>query len=412
MIKFIENIKLALRAILSNKVRSFLTMLGIIIGVFAIVLLIGLGQGVKKDVTGEITELGANVIAVIPGNLEDEEGNIDPSAGFSGIGASTLTESDLAALGNLEYVENYTPLSLLAGLPSAGDNTVRAAMTLAVTAGFFDFFNSAEIVAGRTLSDNDVDNKKRVIVLDEGPKNQLFPGLENDEVIGKTMKFGAEEFEVIGILKSPEVSALTGGGMSNVIIMPFTTAKELFENTQMIRIILVVNEELDVDETAEKIKAVMLEQHEGINDFSVFTQEDLLGVINSVLNLITSAVVAIGSISLLVGGIGIMNIMLVSVTERTKEIGIRKAIGAASSDILTQFLIEAIVLSITGAIIALLAAWGVGILVTAQTGVTVDISISTISLAIGFSLAIGVIFGVAPASRAARLNPIDALRYE
>jgi putative ABC transport system permease protein len=408
MNKIIESIRLALQSIGSRRVRSFLTMLGIIIGVFSIVLLIGLGEGLKKDITKEITSLGSNIVAVLPGKIDIEEG-FNPTAG---LGASTLTDEDLAAVRALDTVDQVTAMSLLAGVPTKDDRSDPTALSLAVEPGYFDLFSTAELVAGRIITDEDITNKAPVVVLDTSPRNRLFPGEALEDILGQTLRFSGETLEVIGLVESPETAGIGGPSVANSIVVPYTTAQQLYDNTQIFRIITQVREDLDVDEIAAQIESVLLGLHDDVEDFTVFTQDDLLSIIANVLSILTTAIVGIASISLFVGGIGIMNIMLVSVTERTREIGVRKAIGASGSDILTQFLIEAIILSIIGGALALSFAWVVGLLVTAQTGITVAITWGTISLAVGFSLVVGVVFGVAPATRASRLNPIDALRYE
>lgn len=406
----LDNFRAAITALWGNKIRSFLTMLGIIIGVFSIITLIGIGQGVKKDVTNEVTELGSNLLIVLPGQVSSESGGFNPSAS---LGASTLTEEDLSALAKLPEIIKSTPLSLLAGLPSANGAAAPATLALAVEPSYFDLMNTAPLVAGRFLTQEDLDEKSAVVVLDSAPRKKLFPDLTADQTLGKTINFSGHDFIVVGNIETPPSSGVFGGsGISNAMFVPYTTAKSLIHNTQIFRIVVQVDPEKDVKQVANLVRSTIKALHNNTEDFTVFTQDDLLKIINSIVNLITAAITGIGSISLIVGGIGIMNIMLVSVTERTKEIGLRKAIGASNGAILSQFLLEAVVLSLIGGGLGVLLSVIVSIPIHAQAGITVAINGTSAGIAFLFSFVVGVIFGVAPAIRAARLNPIDALRYE
>ncbi|MBI3956729.1 MAG: ABC transporter permease [Candidatus Kerfeldbacteria bacterium] len=410
MRQLLDNIRTALAALWGNKIRSFLTMLGVIIGVFSIVTLIGIGQGVKQDVSSEITQLGANLIVVLPGQVRTEDGQFNPSGS---LGASTLTDEDVVELGKLPDITERSPMSLLAGLPTADGTTAPGTLTLAVEPSYFRLFSTADLVAGRLITADDLAAKSAVAVLDLGPRRKLFPNLTPEQVLGKTFLFSGKEFSVIGLLETPPSSSAFGGsGFSDALFLPYSTAQAEFENTQVFRILLQANENADVKTVAATVKEKLKQLHHNTEDITVLTQDDLLDIVDSVVGLITSAVAGIGSISLIVGGIGIMNIMLVSVTERTKEIGLRKAIGASNSAILGQFLIEAVVLGLLGGLLGVLLATGVGVIIQNQANVSVVVNGTSVGIAVLFSALIGIIFGVAPAIRAARLNPIDALRYE
>lgn len=400
----------ALRSIWSKKTRSILTMLGVIIGVAQIIALIGLGQGIKKQVTTEVSELGSNLVFIASGRLLDEQGNLNPSA--SAGGASTLTDDDVAVLRRLPEITDSAILSLLAGIAVVGDKTATNATNLAVDPSYFELFSTAKLVAGRTFTQTDLDERRPVMVMDSGPRNLLFPGLSASDVIGKKVMFGKTELEVVGALETPpSTSAFGGSGFSNALFVPYTTAKVINENTQILRVLLQVDPELNVDEVIKKVEATLLAEH-GVEDFTVLTQEDLLGAVNSILSLITTAIVGLASISLIVGGIGIMNIMLVAVSERTKEIGLRKALGATRASILVQFLTESAFISLLGGAIGVALVTLASIIVKAQANLDIIIDLNSIMIATGFSLGVGIIFGLLPAIRAAKKDPIEALRYE
>ncbi len=399
----------ALRSIWSKKTRSVLTMLGVIIGVAQIIALIGLGQGIKKQVSSEVTELGSNLVFIASGQILDKDGNPNPAASA---GASTLTDEDVLALRELPEITDSAILSLLAGLATVDNRSAIGATNLAVEPSYFELFSTAKLAAGRLIDQNDLIEKRKVMVIDNGPRAALFPGASSADVIGRTVKFGKEDFEIIGSLETPaSTSAFGGSGFSNALFVPYTTAKIINENTQIFRILLQTNPDIDVKEVAKKVKAVMLERH-GSEDFSVLTQDDLLGVVNRILTLITSAIVGLASISLIVGGIGIMNIMLVAVSERTKEIGLRKALGATRASILTQFLTESAFISLLGGVIGVLIVFLASIVVSAKANLEIVINLQSILIATGFSLAVGILFGLLPAIRAAKKDPIEALRYE
>lgn len=406
-----RNSALGLDALLHNKIRSILTMLGIIIGVFSIILLIGVGQGVKKDVRDQVTELGTNVVYILPGQVLTAKGGYNPAAS---LGASTLKEEDATAVEKLSDIQRGTVISLISGLPKVGDVTMPGSFNLAVEPGFFQILTTAKLVAGRAFTDEDTTKTAKVMIMDRAPRETLFPGLAAAQVVGKTVQFNGENFTVVGILETPQSSSVfsSGPGFASAIYIPYATAKKTIANVQVFRIIVQAKPDASIKTVAAAVKTTLKTQHKNVEDFSVLTQDDLLNVIDKILNILTSAVAGIGAISLLVGGIGIMNIMLVSVTERTKEIGLRKAVGASNANILAQFLTEAVILSIAGGAIGVLGAFAVGKLVENKAGFTVVVDGASIGIAVVFSLVVGLIFGVAPALRAARLNPIQALRHE
>ncbi len=405
----LQALRNAFRSIWSKKTRSVLTMLGVIIGVAQIIALIGLGQGIKKQVASEVTQLGSNLLFIASGQIIDKNGNPNPAASA---GASTLTDKDITILRRLPEIKDSAILSLLAGLATTDGKTSTGATNLAVEPSYFKLFSTAKLAAGRLISQQDLDQQRKVMVIDNGPRAALFPGLTSKDVIGKTVKFSKDDFEIIGSLETPpSTSAFGGSGFSNALFIPYTTAKVINSNTQIFRILLQTDANLDVKVVATKVKATLLQEH-GAEDFTVLTQDDLLGVVNKILTLITSAIVGLASISLIVGGIGIMNIMLVAVSERTKEIGLRKALGATRASILWQFLTESAIISLLGGAIGVGLVAIAAILVKQKANLEIVIDLHSILMATGFSLGVGVIFGLLPAFRAARKDAIEALRYE
>ncbi len=399
----------AFRSIWTKKTRSFLTMLGVIIGVAQIIALIGLGQGVKQSVSDEVTQLGTNVLFVLPGKLQDANGGFNPSAS---VGASTLTEDDLALLKTRPEITTITPIALLAGTPAVGETAALGTMTVAVEPDYFAVMTTAELVAGRLFTAAENTAKDRVILLGKQPKTALFPTSTNAEVIGKTVTIGKVAFTVIGVLETPQsTSAFGGNSFDNMVFMPYLTGKDVNENTQIFRMVMKIDPSLNAKDEANTITALLKAQH-GADDFTVFTQDDLLSVVDDILGLITTAIVGLASISLIVGGIGIMNIMLVAVSERTKEIGLRKALGATRANILLQFITESAFISLIGGAIGVGIVAAIGPIVEAKSGLPIVINLQSVLMATSFSLGVGVLFGLLPAIRAARKDPIEALRYE
>lgn len=403
-----ENLKMALISLRNAKLRSFLTMLGIIIGVAAVVAILAIGEGVKQAVRDQITGVvNANAIAVASGKIAVGKSSGAGSASSS-LGASTLTQADITALQKVPHIQAVAPISFISGLVTRGQSTSQSALLLATTPEYAKT-QTLKFEGGRFLESADA--KQKVAVLGGATKSDLFG---DADALGQTISIRGNSFKIVGVLETSDssASALTGGSsFDNAVFIPLTTAADITASTpSIIRIIAQVDDAANVTTTADAMRDTLKTSHGGQDDFTVLTQKDLLSTIDAVLDLLTTFIVAIAAISLLVGGIGIMNIMLVSVTERTREIGLRKAIGASSFTVLSQFMIEAVVLSVFGGGLGIAAAMGLATAIGKAAKITPVFTLNSILLAVGVSAAVGIIFGIAPAIQAARKRPIQALK--
>jgi len=397
---FFEYLKLALIALKTNKVRSLLTMLGIIIGVASVILLVSIGTGLQNYVTEQFASLGSNTIMVMAGDVDMSQG---PRGAM--MSASKFELSDVSDLERgSEAIKQASPM--VQGYGSFTYNGETSSTEVwGLWENYFDI-GKFEPEFGRIITQNDVERSRRVLVLGNKPAVDLFG--EDVNPVGKTLTLNDVQYEIVGVLKSKGGGGAMGSA-DDFAAIPLTTAMRQFDSNRPYMLFV---EAIDSDhvtqatEDAERILGKRLKDDE----FTVLESTQLLETIQSFLSVITAALGGIAGISLLVGGIGIMNIMLVSVTERTREIGLRKAVGATAKDILMQFLIESVILSLVGGAIGItigaLGALGI------NQFVTTSVTAWSILLAFGFSAAIGIIFGVTPAIRASRLDPIAALRYE
>jgi len=391
-----EILSTASKALLLNKVRSFLTMLGVIIGVFAVISLVSLVGGVQEYVVSSFEDLGSNLIFVVNGKIEMGQRQTAGSALVS----TNLKEKhvDMIESTAKDYVDYITP-------QSQTYQTIKYKteeyflLLLGVNYEANDIFNS-NIERGRYFNRVEQENSSRVVVLGNNLGKKFF-GEENP--IGKKIKISGKSYEVVGLLakKSPNYD--------ESVILPYTTVMDEFSATGITSIVVKVKDNVDLEQAQQQIKLALLKDLKE-DKFTVMTQEDILESIQNILNMLTIALASISGISLLVGGIGIMNIMLVSVAERTKEIGLRKALGATSSDIKNQFMAEAILISSLGGVLGLLLGWVTTIAI--RPLIKAVIPVWAIPLALGFSLAVGIIFGTYPAVNASKKDPIEALRYE
>ena len=415
-----EQLRVALRALSVNKLRSSLTMLGIIIGVGAVITLLSVGQGVQNLVTGQLQSIGTNLLFVVPGNMSDSQMQAR-SGSFQ-----QMTLADAIAIGdpaNAPDVIAVAPELMSSAEVSYGKKTVRV-NTSGVTP-IYETVRNFPVTDGRFISETDINSKARVAVIGSRIAERLFTE-QGLYPLGASIKVNNVPFRVVGVLESKGGGGgMMGGNQDEVVLVPLSTAHErLFQRNHNSRgeplvsvaYAQVVSEDR-MSEAADQISSALRERHdiafEDDDDFSVINQRDLVAIFGQITGVLTLFLGAIAGISLLVGGIGIMNIMLVSVTERTREIGLRKAVGAKRRDILMQFLIESVVLSLIGGLLGIaigaLAAWGISQL---QSDLTAVVTPQSIILATSFSAAVGLFFGIYPATRAARLNPIEALRYE
>jgi len=392
-----ESLKVAIRALSANKVRTTLTMLGVIIGVAAVILLVAIGSGVQEEVTGTIEGLGSNLVFVFPGNMEE-----GPGGGAGGLITRMFAMEDADFLSRRLGPENIVvPLVQAPVTLRSGNRSMRS--TIAGANEHAREVFTAEYEGGRHYRRSEVVAGSRVVVLGSSVRNELFPF---QDPVGKEIDVNGQRFTVIGHVAA-QGGTLTGD-QDNQVYMPITSAQQLL-GTEDVNSIIVKAAAPDKVELVQAQVQRLLRPSFG-DEFSVFTQEQTLGIMASLLGTLTVMLAGIAGISLLVGGIGIMNIMLVSVTERTREIGIRKAVGAKTYDILSQFVIEAVLISVIGGAIGMALGW-LGS-VALQAFVPTQVTAWAVALAFFFSAGIGVFFGVYPAYRASRLKPIVALRYE
>jgi len=414
--KFIEFFSIAIRALLSNKLRSALTMLGMIIGVGAVIVLMSVGAGLQNMITSTFEELGSNLLFVAPANPEAPEF----AAMAPGYATASITMDDAEAMRDIRSVISVNPtnenfVKLIAG------NESTTSVIEGTTPEFQQLYDF-EIASGQFISEVNIARRDMVVVLGSKTAEDLF---DSDDPVGQQVKIRDKRFTVIGVLEPRGMSSF-GFSWDEMVITPITTYQvRLFSQTtpsgeDAVQSIVVQVASAEVmDEVIEEIETLLRKRHriaeDEDNDFAVTGLEQLMGTVETITLALTVFLGMIGGISLLVGSIGIMNIMLVSVTERTREIGLRKAIGAKRRDILMQFLLEAAMLSLVGGAIGLTGAWLVaqGISLIDLGGFTINAVVSPfiVILAISVSIFIGLASGVYPAMRAARLNPIDALRY-
>lgn len=403
---FLESIRVSLRALRANKLRSALTMLGIIIGVAAVIAMVGIGNGATASITSQVQGMGSNLLTVSAG--QSNTGGVSGGAGSS----DSLSMADVAKIAEGTAIKAVAPVASTNGQVVLRSGNTSASIN-GTTEGY-EIVRNVTMARGRFITEADVNSSARVAVLGPNVVENLM-GDANANIIGQNIKINNVPFQVIGVTT---VTGSTGfQSDDDLITAPITTVQARLIGVKSVRNILVSAKSEDLMQTAEdEITAALRKSHkipEGReNDFRVQNQADMLETMQSVTRTMTMLLGGIAGISLLVGGIGIMNIMLVSVTERTREIGIRKAIGAKSMDILMQFLIEAVVLCILGGGIGIALGYGGSSLIGTLLSLDTSISMASVFMAFGFSAAIGIIFGVFPARKAAAMDPIDALRYE
>lgn len=397
----IDTLRSALKSLWTNKLRSFLSLLSIMIGIYAVVTLLSLARGVQKQVTVAVEGFGPTLIMIMPGE-DTGEGAFNIGSAFA---PSTLflddvellqEKADLVAPNSIGYV-SYTGGVLkkddkkLSGFPFGGNPEVFPYLSL-------------EKISGREMTQTDLDTKSKTIFITEKAAEKLTVG------VGDRVTLGVTELIVEGIFRVKEEAKLDPTSADSIVI-PATLAHELNQSEQVGQIMLKAKDIDSVNTAKEQISKLLTDKH-GVADFTILLPTDLLEQFTEITDILTLMVVGIAAISLLVGGIGISNIMLVTVTERTREIGIRKAVGATEGAILLQFLIEAIVLTVIGALIGIGMAMLTGIIVAQYSPLDPVLSTGTILLAIGMAVLTGIIFGLFPAIRAARKNPVEALRFE
>jgi len=398
--------RVATQSILKNKMRSLLTMLGIIIGVGAVILLVAIGQGAQSRIQDQIENLGTNMIVISPGT--SSQGGVSHGAGSF----NRLKVDDVEKLQREAFLlAAVSPVIVTGGQIIGGQGNWRTRVNGVSVE--YETIRDWQVVSGRHFDASDVRAMKKVAVLGQTVAENLFPG---EDPVGRQVQIRNVPFQVIGVLEEKGQTP-SGSDLDDVILAPYTTVQTRLAGHQFIPQILASTfSPGDIPAAQEEIAAIMRESHGLASweeaDFTVRNQSDLADAAQGTTEVMTLLLAAIASISLLVGGIGIMNIMLVSVTERTREIGIRMSIGARGSDVMTQFLVESTVLSAAGGLLGLALGLGGARIVSSVTGWTTTISPLTVIVALGFSGAIGIFFGFYPARQAAELDPIEALRYE
>ena len=431
MKKLYQIIRQSSKAILRNKGRSFLTILGIIIGIGSVIALISLGNGVKVSISGQISTLGTNNLTITPGQTfastsQSSSNSSSQSSGGGGFGgrpggggnsgfvqaASTLTTADLTSLSDRAKhpeIEAVTGNVSGSAIFSAGGTDERFSV-VGTNPNFLSIRNLA-IAKGSFITDGDVSSHRLIAVVGNQFAHDVFG---TTDAVGKTLTINGQTFTVTGVLATAAENSFTD--FNSQVYIPYSTAMDSFNTQSFSNLTAEATSSDKVDDAKTDITNTLLANHKitdsKLADFSVLSSKDLLSAVSNITGVLTSLLAGIAAISLVVGGIGIMNIMLVSVTERTREIGLRKALGAKTSDILGQFVTEAIMLTLTGGLLGIGLGKLIGTVAAHFLKFHPIVTPGAIILAVGVSSAVGLVFGIYPAAKAARLNPIDALRYE
>ena len=388
---FKQGIKMALKSIMSNKMRSFLTMLGIIIGVTSVISLVSLGQGATADVTGQVESLGSNLVTV----------------NIVGRGANTsLTYQEAMDFSSVEGVVGVSPVMSGKVKAKYGNNNID--VTVEGTNSEYEQVRDFHIDNGRFLLPIDIQYGQKVALLGSNTTKELF-GFVNP--LNEIIRINGINFKVVGVLEEKGSSMI--GSNDDKILIPLTTAERVLSEKGIRTLYIQVDTPENVNKVINEVETRLKNYFRGDEDsFRIFNQQEMLETVGSITGILTLAVAGIAGISLLVGGIGIMNIMLVSVSERTREIGIRKAIGAKRKDILIQFLIESVVMSGIGGLIGIGFGNGIASLLARAINISFSFSWDVVLIAFSFSVFVGIFFGIYPANKAAKLRPIEALRFE
>lgn len=392
-------------AISANKARSALTILGIVIGIASVIAMVSIGQGAQQSITERIESGGANLLTVSPGK-QRSFGPISTGQGS----AQSLTMKDAEAIKTIANIEAISPESSSRYQVTAKENNTNASVYGVYPE--FQLVKAVEIASGAFIVTSQVKNLSKIAVLGSTVATDLFG--EGVDPLGQSIRINQMNFKVIGVLKE------TGAGFNSTddaIIIPLSVLQRYFTGSESLSSISIkVASQEAMTQVQEDVTNILLQQHKITNadeaDFNVRSSTEMVEMASSIANTLTMLLGSIAAISLIVGGIGIMNMMLTTVTERTKEIGLRKAIGAKSSDINKQFLTESVVLTFIGGIIGIILGWLASLLIAKFSDTATAVTLASIALAFGVAVAIGIIFGYYPARRAAKLNPIDALRYE
>lgn len=403
----LSNVKMALATLAAYKIRSFLTMLGIIVGVFSIVLVVSLGEGLKTDIQEQVDEFGSDLVVLTPNRAveRDVNGEIISTNLLAGLGGAPFTQEQFSEVRKVPGVKSAVSQMLVdSGATLVNGNRTIDGVLLAGTQQNYPEVISQELVSGQFFTD-----KSESIVLSESLAIELF----NDSApLARTIKIKDSNLAVIGVIEDIELSVPGVGDASKIAFVPVEIAKELTGTQALYSEIDVKVENFEtIDQTASSIRNVLFDLR-GDEDFSYLAGDETADAINSTFGIVTRFLSAIASIMFIVGGIGVMNVMLTTVSEREYEIGIRKAIGAPRSTILWQFLIEAVVLSILGAVFGVIFAYLAGLLIVAYTDLSIGVSWPIIGFALLSATVVGVIFGLAPALKASRKDPIAALRRQ